>query len=358
MSIYPPRPESVCAHCGLLLSPTAIICPRCQSVVVQAEMWQTPLVDKQGNTPEGKRKQAMLWWGVLAANLSAVALIGLGLLLMAKSGTVGPILASSNFTLVPGVMGLVGAYFWRDLRLTTTEYFLYSLVICSFGLLCGGLMMGEGIICLLIVSPLLIGFVFLGALLGRWLFAYNSNRLNVSLIPIALTLLICDIYSPHQYENSVSDTVLIHASPSHVWAHLAVVPPIVEKPDFWLFRMGLPYPVQSTATGQGVGAARRCIFSKNAIFEEKFTQWQPGNRLTFDVTSQPRDPEILGHARVLRGQFDLHDNGDGTTTLTGTSWYELYVYPSAYYDLWASAIARQVHRRVMDHIKTLSEQEH
>jgi len=349
-----PPSQRLCPHCGLPLSPTAILCPRCQSAVVESQSWEPLGGNNRRGEPESKRKTRMILAGALAANIAAALLIGLGLWLSQKSSAAATIFISSDFTLVPGVMGLIGAFFWKELRLTTTEYFLYSLLMSSVGLVCGGVFMGEGVVCLLIVSPLLLGFVFLGALLGRWLFALGNQRLNISLIPIAVAFLIGDVFSPHHYENSLSDTVVIRATPAQVWTRLAAVPPIPEKPDFWLFRAGLPYPIQSTASGSGVGAARRCIFSRRCIFEETITDWQPGRRLTFDVIRQPRDPEILGHARVLRGQFDLR--GNGTTTLTGTSWYELYVYPSAYYDLWAGSIARQVHRRVMAHIKTLSEQ--
>ncbi len=255
-------------------------------------------------------------------------------------------------------MGLVTAFFWKGLALTTVEYFLYLLLNNALGLVTAGVFMHEGVICLVIVSPLLLCFVLLGALGGRWLFSFTSNRLNLSLVPLALAFLVFDVLSPHHYENAVSDRVVIHAPSALVWTHLAVVPLIAEKPDFWLFKMGLPYPVRSTVAGQGVGAGRRCVFSQSRVFEERIVEWQPGKRLTFDVTHQPSDPEILGHARVQRGRFVLQDNGDGTTTLTGTSWYELYVYPSGYYDLWASRIAPQVYFRVMDHIKADCERGH
>lgn len=346
-----------CPHCGSEISPAAILCPCCQTVVVESQDWNPPVLDKSGIGPENKRRRSRITWGVLAANMAAVLMIGLGQWLGAKSGTGASIFISSDFTLVPLVMGLVSAFFWKDLRLTTLEYFLFSLITSGLGLLCGGMFMGEGIICLFIVSPLLLCFIFGGALLGRWLFQFDNNRLNLSLLPLALTLLTLDVFSPHHYENSVSDTVVIHAPAAQVWTHLAAVPPIPERPNFWLFQMGLPYPTQSTVMGVGVGAKRRCIFSQERVFEEQITEWQPGRKLTFDVTSQPRDPEIMGHARVERGQFELQGNRDGTTTLTGTSWYELYVYPSWYYDLWARSIARQVHLRVMTHIKTLCEQQ-
>ncbi len=350
--------ERPCPQCGQAITDATILCPYCKSVVVlsQAQQWIPPALDKRGFSTETKQRKSRLTWGVLAANVAAFVLIGLGQWLGSRNGTAAGIFISSDFTLVPVVMGLVSAFFWSDLRLTTMEYFLFSLLTSGLGLISGGVFMGEGVICLLIVSPLLLCFVFLGSLLGRWLFQYNNTRLNFSLVPLALAVLAVDVLSPHHYANAVSDRVVIHAPASQVWTHLAAVPPITEKPDFWLFRLGLPYPVQSVVTGQGVGAERRCIFSRNSVFEERITEWQPGRKLTFDVTSQPRDPEILGHARVLRGQFLLRDNGDGTTTLTGTSWYELYVYPSWYYDLWARNIARQVHLRVMLHIQTLCEQ--
>lgn len=351
-----PSGERVCPHCGNAISHSDILCPFCKSAVVESQAWVPPVIDKRGLAPETKQRRSCITWGVAAANLSAVVLIGLGQWLGAKSGTAAGIFISSDFTLVPVVMGLVSAFFWKDLRLTTLEYFLFSLLTSGLGLVSGGVFMGEGVICLLIVSPLLLCFVFLGALLGRWLFQYNNTRLNLSLMPLALAWLTLDVFSPHHYENAVTDTVVIHASPAQVWTHLAAVPPIAEPPQFWLFRLGLPYPTQATVTGTGVGADRRCIFSRDCVFEERITEWQPGHKLTFDVISQPRDPEILGHARVLRGQFRLRGNADGTTTLYGTSWYALYVYPAWYYDLWARSIARQVHLRVMDHIKTLCEQ--
>ncbi len=351
--------ERPCPHCGQPGSPDTIICPYCQSAVIQSQTeqaWTPPVADKRGVGPQAKRRNALIAWGLLAANVVAAGMIGLGFWLEHLNGTAASVLISSDFLLVPLIMGLVTAFFWKSFTLTTIEYFLYSLLNSAMGLVTAGIFMHEGVICLIIVSPLLLFFVFLGALLGRWLFQYSNNRLNLSLIPLALAFLAIDVLSPHHYENSVSDQVLIHAAPAQVWTHLAAVPLITEKPDYWLFRLGLPYPIQSTVDGSGIGARRRCVFSHDRVFEEQITEWQPGRKLTFDITHQPRDPEILGHAHVERGQFVLEDNHDGTTTLVGTSWYELYVYPSWYYDLWAKSITRQVHVRVMNHIKTVCEQ--
>jgi hypothetical protein len=83
-------------------------------------------VDSRGVGPKAKRRRGLIAWGLLAANAAAAGQIGLGFWLNHVNGAAG-ILISSDFLLVPLVMGLITAFFWKPLTLTTTEYFLYSL---------------------------------------------------------------------------------------------------------------------------------------------------------------------------------------------------------------------------------------
>ena len=351
----PPAPTGrPCPHCGQEISREALLCPKCGHAVSTEETWPPPPVGYR--QPLGAVVRP-IFKGILISNAAAAVLmlINFGLLKLTQSPSAT--LIASDFLLIPFVMGMVCAACWRGLGMRTGQYFLYSLVNSLLGLVISFFFMGEGVICLLIVSPLLIVLVFAGSLTGRLLFPPGDDRLSLSLIPLVLVLMAADALSPHDYRGSVSDTVLVHARPAQVWKHLAVVTPIPDAPDFWLFRMGLPYPIESTAQGSFVGAERRCLFTHGATFDERIVRSRPDRELTFDVVRQPADPEILGHAAVLRGQFLLHDNGDGTTTLTGTSWYRLYVYPAWYYDRWARAIASHVHTRVMGHIKALAEAE-
>ncbi len=346
--------ERQCPSCGCAVTAATILCPFCGVSVLEAPVWVVPPPAVLNEVKASKGKIAL---GVVVADLVAIALLLLTIKLTGatSSGDTARVLIGSVFIIVPLVMGLVSAWFWRDLGLSTGSYFLYSLVDCALALILSAVFMAEGGICLLMVSPLLILMVFGGALLGRVVFARKNNRLNLSLIPLALSVLVFDALSPHHSRHVVTDRVVIHARPDVVWRHIASFPPIPDKPDFWLFKLGLPYPVQSTIQGVYVGAERRCVFSQNLVFDERVTECEPNQRLTFDVVHQPPHPEILGHAAVKRGQFLLQDNGDGTTTLVGTSWYELYVYPSWYYRLWADSIARQVHLRVMNRVKTVCE---
>ena len=109
---------------------------------------------------------------------------------------------------------------------------------------------------------------------------------------------------------------MINAPPQRVWQYIIAYPANNAPADYWLWRLGLPSPVQSTASGQGVGAKRQCLFTGNIAFEEKLTEVTPGKRLTFDVTTQPNHPEVVGHFALQTGQFtparqrQRHDNTD------------------------------------------------
>jgi hypothetical protein len=213
----------------------------------------------------------------------------------------------------------------------------------------------EGAICLIIVSPLIFGFMITGAYIGQGMFKKNNQNLNVSILSLLFVLFVVDSLSVHEYENLVADEIVINASPEKVWKNVVSFEKIKEKNNYWLFQAGMPSPMATTVTGNHKGAGRKCIFSNGYIFDEKIVTYEQNKDLTFDIVGQPKDPEIMGHIDIIRGQFLLKDNGNGTTTLVGNSWYKLYVFPVWYYDIWAKSITRNVHMRVMDHIKVLSE---
>lgn len=193
-------------------------------------------------------------------------------------------------------------------------------------------------------------------MIGKDLHKKNNDTLNVSLVVLLAAVFVTDTISKHEYENKVSDTIVVNAPAAKVWQNVVAFKRIEAPNRFWLFKIGLPSPVESTVTGYYKGAARKCIFSNNYVFDEVISTYDPAKDLTFDITGQPKDPEIMNHIALIRGQFLLKDNGDGTTTLIGNSWYRLYVFPVWYYDIWAKSIVRNVHLRVMQHIKELSEE--
>ena len=265
------------------------------------------------------------------------------------------VIVFSEFVILPVLMGIIAAWFWRDLSLKGKSLIGRAVLNGLFAILLSYIFLGEGMICLLIVSPLIFAFVIAGTFAGKHMFQRNNRNLNVSVVSLLFIIFIADSLSEHHYENLVADQIVIHASPEEVWKHVVAFDKIKQKNQYWLFQLGMPSPMQTTVEGYHEGAGRKCIFSNGYIFDEKIVTFQPNKDLTFDIIEQPRDPEIMGHIDILRGQFLLKDNGNGTTTLTGNSWYRLYVFPTWYYDIWAKSITRNVHLRVMEHIKELSE---
>jgi hypothetical protein len=266
------------------------------------------------------------------------------------------LVAWPSFFLIPFLVGLVAAWFWRRLNRTLGWSFLDALWISLLGLAAAAIILREGVVCLVIVSPALYVFVLCGVLLGRLFFRPNYSKLQLTIFPLlALATLGESLY--HSEEQAVvTDRIVIHAPPTKVWPHVLAFPEIPDAPDYWIFRLGLPYPTQTTNGGNFVGADRRCIFSNGVIIKERVAEFVPNEKLTFDVAEQPTDPEAYGHITLHRGQFVLQDNHDGTTTLIGSSWYTLHVRPRWYFDLWTRDMSRAVHLRVMHHIRHLSEQ--
>jgi hypothetical protein len=301
-----------------------------------------------------------IYAGIGVANATALVIIYLSKILIYvgehyHSYNLPTVFIYSDFIIVPILMGIICAAFWQKLEMKSWSYVGYSLICGCVSIALSALLLGEGYICLIIVSPLLFGFIIGGAFIGKVMFRKKSKTLNTSVLSVLLIFFMTDIWSDHNYFNKVSDTIIVKAKPDEVWKHVVSYERIKTPNKYWLFNIGMPAPVESTVDGYYQGAGRKCIFSNGYTFDEKMVIYNPESNLTFDVTNQPRDPEIMGHIDILRGQFLLKDNGNGTTTLTGNSWYRLYVFPTWYYDIWAKSITRNVHLKVMQHIKELSE---
>jgi hypothetical protein len=300
--------------------------------------------------------QPLVWLaGILIGDAVIVLLYGGGALLLSRSKAFG-LLGLPSFFLAPLLGGLVATYVWRKLKPTIGVICVNTLYMTLLALLGGGLVFREGIICLVILSPLFFVALLTGAILGRILFKAYPTRLRVSLLPLLLLGVLGEPLTRAPRESVITDEVLIRAPIGKVWPQVTAFPEIPSPPRFWLFRLGLPYPVATTSEGDFVNASRECVFSKGAIFKEKVVEFEPLTKLTFDIVESPPDPELVGHLTAHRGQFLLHSHPDGTTTLIGSTWYTLHVRPLWYFDAWARHIFRSVHMRVMEDIRHRSEQ--
>jgi hypothetical protein len=260
-----------------------------------------------------------------------------------------------NLLIIPFVIGLAAAWFWRPLNLSIGRCALHSLSCTVLGLAGAWLIFREGTICLIIISPLLYPLLLAGALAGRIWFRADRTKLNLSLVPVLALVIAAEPLTRADKQGVATDEILIHAPPAKVWPHITSFPEISTASKFWLFRLGLPRPMATTCAGDYVGAERRCIFSGGAVFQETVAEIASNEKLTFDIVGSPADPELIGHLTAHRGQFELRDNHDGTTTLVGRTWYSLHVRPGWYFDWWTRQIFRAVHLRVMENVREQSE---
>jgi uncharacterized protein YndB with AHSA1/START domain len=229
--------------------------------------------------------------------------------------------------------------------------------ILGADLLTAAVPLREGIVCLIIATPILLVIVAVGLPLG--ILAVRTMRRVVvqsSFVPLVLIAAAYDAQTGAPiYPSSVVDTMTINAPPEYVWRYILSYPENQTPADYWLWKIGLPFPTRSVATAAEVGAVRECRFSRGVVLKEEITELVPNKLVTFVVTEQPQDPELLGHLTLDKGQLALDANSDGTTTVTATTWYRLYASPAQYFDWWAIDIGRNVHRRVVGRVKQLAE---
>lgn len=152
-----------------------------------------------------------------------------------------------------------------------------------------------------------------------------------------------------------------------VWRNVIAFP-LLAPPHEFIFRTGIAYPIGATISGSGVGAVRRCRFSTRD-FVEPITVWDENHLLAFNVAEEPPAMHEIGfgeiHAphiernylRSQHGQFRLIALDANHTLLEGTTWYQDYFWPQAYWRVPSDAIIHRIHMRVLTHIKTVAEAE-
>jgi len=299
--------------------------------------------------------------GIALGLAIAVAMVGVSVMAFGVYGT-------TLFVATPFVMGAATAYVFNfgTLRPAGATMGLAMLTVVAAG---GTILIlaFEGILCLMMAAPPAIFMALMGAWLGRALAqrpGLGTRGIAMVVVPLPL-LAALETARPAPSVRGVLTTVEIAAPPAAVWRHVVTFSELREPPA-WYFRLGVAYPRRATIAGRGVGARRRCEFSTGS-FLEPITAWDEASRLAFDVVAQPPPltewspyrhvaaPHLDGYLVVHGGEFRLRPLPGGRTLLEGRTFYEMRVFPTAYWSVWSDALIHAIHRRVLEHIKALSE---
>lgn len=278
------------------------------------------------------------------------------------------------FVGLPFCVGLIAAviYGHRNQRGLggCIEVAIGSLFLCGVSLLFIG---AEGLICLAMATPIWLGCAVLGGYVGYEVQMHARDRRELAIIVVALVFGVPILMGaeavllPEAPTLSVTSTLDVAAPPSDVWAHVIAFPKLKE-PDHWAFRAGVAYPIGARIVGRGPGAIRHCDFSTGS-FEEPIKIWDEPRHLQFSVTHNPapmrelsffedvHPPHLDGFLVSRAGEFVLTELPDGTTRLSGTTWYQHSMWPASYWQLWSDYLIHQIHFRVLKHVKALSEED-
>ena len=233
------------------------------------------------------------------------------------------------------------------------------------------LMAFEGLICLIMASPLVLAMSLLGSFVG-WAIQFHvfrpsniSRTITTSLVFVPLWMGVEATLNPPAPLFEVRTSLRIAAPPAHVWPQVVEFSEL-DPPTDWLFHTGVAYPTHAQIPGRGVGAVRYCEFSTGA-FVEPIEVWDEPHLLKFSVTSNPspmdewspyggiEPPHVHGFFVAQQGQFLLREQPDGGTILEGTTWYQHHMWPASYWRLWSDFVVHRIHARVLKHIKSNSQ---
>jgi uncharacterized membrane protein YhaH (DUF805 family) len=299
--------------------------------------------------------------GVAGGVFLSLGMIALSVLVLRSYGI-------SLFLGTPFIIGATSGWIFNRRTLRSRNA---TLGVAMFAILISGcavlLFMLEGAVCIMMATPLAFATAVLGALVGRSIASTSSATAQQTMMVFLVLPVVssAEAYTARAPMREVLSEIEVDAPPQRVWPNVigfSELPP----PSELVFALGIAYPVRAQITGRGPGAIRRCEFSTGA-FVEPITDWDEPKRLAFDVASQPPPmtewspyrhvfaPHLDGYMRSRRGEFRLIALPGDRTRIEARTWYELEIFPSAYWSVIADALVGDIHHRVLAHIKSLSE---
>jgi len=272
------------------------------------------------------------------------------------------------FTLIPFLLGLIPSLLYGTTK-GISKMGSIKIGLATLGIFCATTLLFaiEGIICIIMASPILAISTLIGSLTGYWIVktrAANRKKVySLFLLPILFLSLDSAISTKEYLE--VKTTIEINAPIEEVWYNIVRFG-YIEEPDEWIFKTGIAYPINAEIKGNGVGAVRYCNFTTGS-FVEPITVWQEPHLLKFNVQDQPtpmrelnpfwdvHPPHLNGYFQSKKGEFKLTELDNGNVNVEGTTWYNIHIHPVEYWDIWSKFILHKIHFRVLKHIKKESE---
>lgn len=228
----------------------------------------------------------------------------------------------------------------------------------------------ETLICLIMLSPAALGMSTLGGVLTGKILHHLRQRKALQrgvvgcfvLLPLLMSQCETHWVTP-ELRHTVSDHIVINATPPQVWNGMLNVPDIRKQELSWSFShaIGLPRPLAAEMRGTGEGAVRDLSWAGGIHFHEYVTTWEPAQRLAYRVDVSPArealrrlDTHVVIGDRyfdIENGEYRLRDLGDGRTELSLSTTYRMHTMINFYGEWWADRTLDDFHTVVLRLLK-------
>lgn len=240
------------------------------------------------------------------------------------------------------------------------------------GLLATLLLEWEGLICVVMLAPVMLLLSTLGGLIaiGVRRAVGRDGQLRCAVVVALLPFLAAPVEGLRSQSDEiieVHNVIGVAAPPERVWREIRSVPRISEEEhsDSWLHRIGFPRPVEAVLQGEGVGSVRIAQFERGLVFVERVTEWKPSARLAFTIRADTANipPKTLDeHVKVggpyfdvLDGAYEIEAAGDEKVLLHLSSRQRLGTRFNWYASLWTGRVMSELQSYILWIIKRRAE---
>ena len=230
---------------------------------------------------------------------------------------------------------------------------IISLIIFFILLLAGGL---EGMVCILMAMPLIIGAVALGSLIKYQVKRQqnkdkNENLIKSSILPFCLFLIFGFVETELTKNNNniieIKSEIIVPYSTMEVYETIKSVDTLDTKKPF-LMKLDLPVPQKCILEDEKIGGIRTCYFEGGKIVE-RITELEKGKILKMDIIDyQLTGRKWLGFSEAIY-LFDELENGQ--TKMTRITTYSSELYPRFYWKPLEKIGIEQEHEYVFSNLK-------
>ena len=274
------------------------------------------------------------------------------------------LIMSSMVIGMPIILGALIEYFSIVKQPKAKLYKIFGIQIIAFAIIFmfAMVVLREGVICLIMISPLILGCLFTGATIMR-AFCYYLWKPSLKIYSIAILPLLFALFLPDMKQKQYGQTqrsVIIHAPAEQVFhaiSHIGKIQPqeVKSSPIFW---MGFPKPIFGMTEQRDQNLVRTIQWERGVKFEEVVHAHHVPYVLSwtykFDKNSFPKGSvddhiEMGGqYFDLLKTDYQLERIDGKTTKLVLTIDYRLSTEYNWYSLIWVNYILGEFSDVVMN----------